>query len=104
MANAKTQIFTILIALLIPAIGLGEDWLQFRGPGGTSAVSNQKVPTEFNDTKNIGWKTDLPAKGASSPIVVGDNVIVTCSGGNQQEQLYTVCLDTNDGKMKWTQK
>ncbi|MEM9410368.1 MAG: PQQ-binding-like beta-propeller repeat protein [Planctomycetota bacterium] len=94
----------IATTTLIPAFSSGEDWLQFRGPGGTSAIIGETVPTEFDDEKNIGWKTDLPAKGASSPIVVGGNVIVTCSGGDQQEQLYTVCLNAADGNIKWTQK
>ena len=93
----------VIVAVAIPFF-MGTDWPQFRGPGGLSATSSDKVPVEFDDTKNIGWKTDLPAKGASSPIVVGDKVIVTCSGGADQEQLYTVCLDAESGKINWTQK
>lgn len=99
----KNLLKLIVVLIVVPLI-MGTDWPQFRGPGGLSASSGEKVPVEFDDTKNIGWKTDLPAKGASSPIVVGDKVIVTCSGGNDQEQLYTVCLDAESGKINWTQK
>ena len=81
----------------------GFDWPQFRGPGGQS-VSKEKVPVQFSDTDSIAWKTDLPAKGASSPIVIGDRVIVTCSGGDDQEQLYCCCLDAKTGELQWTQK
>ena len=42
-------------------------------PGGCSAAEGE-LPTEFDETKNIAWKTELPAKGASSPIIVGDKV------------------------------
>ena len=81
----------------------GFDWPQFRGPGGQS-VSSEKVPVKFTDTDSIAWKTDLPAKGASGPIVIGNRVIVTCSGGDDQEQLYCCCLDGITGKLQWTQK
>lgn len=79
-----------------------DDWTQFRGAGGAS-VANAVLPKSF-DKENIQWKIPLPAKGASGPIVVGDRVIVTCSGGEDQDQLYTVCLDTKTGKELWTQK
>ncbi len=81
----------------------GFDWPQFRGPGGQS-VSSEKVPVKFSDTESVAWKTDLPAKGASSPIVFGDRIIVTCSGGDDQEQLYCCSLDANSGQIQWTQK
>ena len=80
-----------------------QDWTQFRGSGGRS-VSNADLPTSFDDEKNIAWKKELPAKGASGPIVVDDKVIVTCSGGADQDQLYTICFDANTGKELWTQK
>ena len=82
---------------------LAEDWTQFRGPGGMS-VSKDKVPVKFTDKESVAWKTDLPAKGASGPIVIGDKVIVTCSGGDNQQHLYTCCLSAESGKMLWTQK
>ena len=80
-----------------------DDWLKFRGKGGVSST-NATLPTSFDAKKNIAWKVELPAKGASSPIVVGDKVIVTCSGGGNQDELYTVCLDRSSGKELWKQQ
>jgi outer membrane protein assembly factor BamB len=80
-----------------------DDWKQFRGDGGTS-VAEAKLPKEFDDNKNVAWKTDLPGKGASGPIVVGDRVFLTCSGGIGESTLYTVCVDAESGKKLWTQK
>jgi outer membrane protein assembly factor BamB len=80
-----------------------DDWRQFRGAGGIS-VADSVVPTEFDDTKNLAWKVELPAKGASGPIVVDNKVIVTCSGGDNQDQLYTLCFDAESGQKLWTQK
>ena len=87
----------------ISTLAADDDWKQFRGPGGCSAADGE-LPTEFDETKNIAWKTELPAKGASGPIVVGDKVFVTCSGGIGQSTLYTVCVDARTGEKLWTQK
>ncbi len=92
--------FTLVGSPMVTA----QDWTQFRGNGGLSANPNASVPATFDDEKNVAWKTELPAKGASGPIVVEDKVIITCSGGPNQEQLYTVCLNAKTGKKLWTQK
>ena len=103
-------IFAITLVTILAAGSLNclrlltaDDWSQFRGDGGVS-VAESSVPTTFDDDKNIAWKTEMPAKGASGPIVVGDRVILTCSGGDNQDQLYAVCVDANTGEKLWTQK
>jgi hypothetical protein len=35
------------------------------------------VPSEWSATKNLRWKTDLPGKGSSSPIIWDNNIFVT---------------------------
>ncbi len=97
------RVLVVVASFLLLPVVQGDDWPQFRGPGGTGTAED-RIPVEFDDQKNIAWKTDLPAKGASSPIVVGDRVFVTCSGGVNQEQLYTVCLNAVTGEILWTQK
>ena len=97
------------LTILILFIFLGsvdtraDDWWQFRGVGGVS-VANAKLPTTFDDETNVAWKIPMPGKGASSPIVVDGKVIVTCSGGENQDQLYAVAVDEKTGKEIWTQK
>lgn len=96
-----------ILSLLLVAVTAGycvaDDWTQFRGNGGVS-VGSAKLPTKFDDETNIAWKVPMPAKGASSPIVVGDKIIATCSGGENQNELFTVCVDAKTGKELWTQK
>ncbi len=88
---------------LMAGLAAADDWKQFRGEGGVS-VADATLPKKFDDQTNVAWKIPLPAKGASSPIVVGDKVIVTCSGGDNQDQLYTVCVDAKTGKELWQQE
>ncbi|MFK7769350.1 MAG: PQQ-binding-like beta-propeller repeat protein [Mariniblastus sp.] len=101
----KTKISWVvaLLAIAFTTTVQADDWAQFRGTGGVS-VGNASLPKSFDNEKNIAWKIDMPGKGASSPIVVGDKIIVTCSGGEKQDQLYTVCVDAASGKKLWTQK
>jgi hypothetical protein len=45
------------------------DWPCFRGPHRDGISADKGLPTEWSATKNILWKTPLPGRGASSPIV-----------------------------------
>ena len=90
-------------ALSVVLLG-GADWLQFRGPNGTCFVADANIPIDFTNEKGIAWKIELPGKGPSSPIVVGNKVIVTCSSGANQDQLHVVCVDSGSGKTLWRQQ
>lgn len=54
-------------------------WPQWRGPLGTGVAPNAQPPIEWSETKNIRWKTVLPGKGHSTPIVWGDRVFLTAA-------------------------
>src|SRR5437660_196446 len=63
--------------------GEGADWPQFRGPGGMGAApaTEKGLPLAWSDDAGIAWRVQLPGPGASSPIVIGDRVLVTCYSG-----------------------
>lgn len=73
------------------------DWLRFRGPNGAGVSETTGLPTEFGPTKNLIWRTELPA-GHSSPILVGDHIFLTAYEG---DKLLTFCLDRATGKIAW---
>lgn len=78
-----------------------EDWRQFRGPGGTAISRDSQIPTTWSATENLAWKIKLPGRGLSSPIVIGDRVILTCSSGFRQDRLHVVCVNAGDGSLRW---
>jgi outer membrane protein assembly factor BamB len=104
----------LLKGLLAAAVALGgaargDDWPQFRGPGGRG-IGGTEVPLEWDDATNVRWKTPLPGPGSSSPIVHGDSVWVTCWSGVGGEgraagleglTRHLVCVDRRDGSVKW---
>jgi outer membrane protein assembly factor BamB len=79
----------------------GEDWRQFRGNDGTAVSKETGLPVKWSATENIAWKTALPGRGLSSPIVVGDRVFVTCSSGFRQDRLHVLCVNAGDGTVRW---
>src|SRR2546428_8243113 len=74
-----------LLALALASIpiraenGNGSNWAQWRGPGGLGVSTEAGLPTEWSPTTNIVWKTAIPGRGHSSPIVWGDRIFLTTS-------------------------
>lgn len=87
------------------------DWSRFRGPTGMGASTATGLPLEWSDSKNVVWRTELPGPGASSPIVHGDRVYVTCysgylvpgeSGGSlNQLRRHLLAVNLSDGRILW---
>ena len=74
------------------------DWPQFRGPNASAVSTEAKTP---GDDLKVAWSADLPGRGLSAPIVVGDRVFVTCSSGPGQETLHVFCFNAADGSKRW---
>lgn len=67
----------LLTILLLAGGAQAEDWWQFRGPNAGHS-SAQGLPLEWdNFFREPKWKTQIPGKGWSSPIVVGDRIWLT---------------------------
>src|SRR5262245_47944447 len=79
-----------------------EDWPGWRGPRGDGTSSDKGLPRTWSATENVRWKTPIPGKGHSSPIVWGDRVFVTTCLENKGERVL-MCLDRRDGKVLWQQ-
>jgi outer membrane protein assembly factor BamB len=85
---------------LIVAVALtGADWPQFRGADTSGVSSDKNVPTSLGE--NIAWSAELPGRGLSGPIVVGQRVFLTASSGYQQDRLHVLCFDATSGKKLW---
>ena len=69
-----------LVASFLPAQTAGT-WTDFRGPAVHGVQPDVTPPLEWSDDDNVLWKTDLPGPGASSPIVLGDRIYLTCYSG-----------------------
>lgn len=87
---------------LLSVTQLGADWTQFRGSD-ANGISAEKLPVKFDisDGTNIAWTVDLPGRGLSGPIVIGDRVYLTASSGFRQDRLHVLCINAQTGATIW---
>ena len=76
-------------------------WPQFRGPGGLGHI-NGNVPVAWSNDKNVAWKTAIPGKAWSSPVVALGKAwmstsVATKAGG---ASLRLVGVDLKSGEIK----
>ena len=54
-------------------------WPQFRGPSGQGHSSEQGLPLEWSEARNIVWKVPISGRGWSSPVISGERIWLTTS-------------------------
>ena len=91
---------SLLLTLItsIPYLSLA-DWRGFRGTDGNGFISSQ-IPSDLSLNTDNSWKVDLPGRGLSSPIVVGELILLTASSG-PQENLHIIAFNSLDGEKVW---
>src|SRR5271169_5340230 len=100
------------------------DWPQWRGPS-WNGIARGEAPLRWSDTDHIKWRSDIPGRGHSSPVIWGDRIFVTTSvptreaataaqpgmsgrrggfgsrGPQPEQKLILMCLDRKTGKLLW---
>ncbi|HET6425343.1 MAG TPA: PQQ-binding-like beta-propeller repeat protein [Planctomycetaceae bacterium] len=86
-----------------PKLSAQSDWPWWRGPTRDGKAADVAVPTKLSDRDNVQWKVKVPARGHSSPIVVGDRIFLTTADESKQTQAV-LAFDRNSGKPLWTRQ
>lgn len=74
-------------------------WNQFRGPAADGHSRSQNLPTSWSETENIRWKTPVPGKAWSSPVVA--NSLVWLSNATEDgRRLSLVAVDAVTGEKR----
>ncbi|REJ64516.1 MAG: hypothetical protein DWQ31_21550 [Planctomycetota bacterium] len=89
---------TILLAAL--AAAEAADWRSWRGPENKGVTLEADLPLSWGTTENVAWRVDLPDRGNSTPIVVGDLVIVTQSV-EETKRREVIAFDAENGTERW---
>src|SRR3972149_772770 len=113
--DAKSPLLALLLwATMAWSAAAAEDWPQSRGPAGDGVSSAVGLPLSWSDNENVRWKTAVPGRGHSSPVVLGEGIWLTTAvetatatraEGAEQMQvaaqvlLGAVCLDRAGGKL-----
>jgi outer membrane protein assembly factor BamB len=95
------------------------DWPQWRGPLGTGVAPASGAPVRFSATEGVRWRTAIPGRGNSSPVVWEDLVFVTTAvpveerpqGGDRprrrrpsllEHEFRLLALRRGDGTVAWS--
>lgn len=114
----------LLVLLALAADPAASNWPQWRGPLQTGVSLSADPPQTWDaDGTNIRWKTPLPGRGHSTPIVWGDRIFLTTAipigealpprpstaPGNHDNAAVThkqrftaLAIDRASGKILWT--
>ncbi len=103
--------FIALISLGVSTPADEGPWNQFRGPRADGTAQSTALPVKFAEgSPEIRWKTALPGRSWSSPVIWGNQIWVTNAPEVQNDTkvrpkldkplvLSAVCLDLKTGKV-----
>src|SRR6185312_502298 len=120
------------LAILATSSGAasGTNWPQWRGPSGQGVSTEKNLPSDWTPTKNIKWKTAIPGRGHSSPIVWDNKIFLTTAvegevvpgatavkhidegkeylhpdsvGADHKHLFKVICINRDTGKVMWEQ-
>ena len=91
-------LFIALSWLIAGAKGAEMDWPQFRGPDGQGHSSAVNLPINWSETQNVKYKTEIPGRGWSSPVIAGDQIWMT-TATQEGHSLRAICVEAKSGKI-----
>ena len=100
LLNPNSFPLACVVVTLVLTPRVDAQWPQFRGPDGQGHSSEQHLPLEWSESRNVVWKTPVPGRGWSSPVIAGGRVWLTTSidgKGVKGASLRAVAFDAETG-------
>jgi outer membrane protein assembly factor BamB len=76
------------------------DWPEFRGPT-CDGHAPPGLPLHWSETQNIKWKTEIPHRGWSTPVVLGNQIWLTTATPDGHD-FFAVRVDADSGRVDLT--
>lgn len=98
-----------LFVLLATTGAARADWPEFRGPTGDGHVSAAPgaaapdLPLKWSETENVKWRTEIPHRGWSTPVVMDGQVWLT-TATEEGSDFFAICVDAETGKIRLNEK
>ncbi len=105
----RNLIACILALTVLTSSSARADWPEFRGPFGDGYATADGVtdpiglPTTWSETENVRWKTPIPFKGWSTPVVMGGQIWLTTATEDGHD-FYVLCVEANTGQVRHNKK
>ena len=97
MRRMPTLLVGCVVVVTAAAAARGDDWPNWRGPSAAGVATGGGYVASWGPEENVRWRVPLPGLGASTPVVTGDAIVVTCAVDGQDA---AICLDRT-GKERW---
>ena len=86
--------------LAVAKLYAGNGWPDYRGPSHDGHSDAKGLPLQWNDSKNVVWKTRIHGRGWSSPVVADGEVWMTTATPDGKK-LSGLCVNAKTGKVSW---
>lgn len=88
-----------IAAFLVTSAALAENWPNWRGPHFNGSSTETGLPARFSKTEQVKWSVEMPGVGASTPVIWGDHVFLTCAKAPSES--LALAYDRQTGKELW---
>jgi outer membrane protein assembly factor BamB len=79
-----------------------DNWPGWRGVNTSGVSGDSSLPIEWSPDRGIRWKQKVPGRGNSSPVVWGDQILLTSALGDDEGSQLMVCsFNRRTGKPQW---
>lgn len=101
MKNLRINFYILLLISINNVSDIkAQNWPNWRGPNGDGTSIETNVPTKWDSVTNVVWKTLVPGKGYSSPVIWKDKLFIT-TGLQETHEKVLLCYDNKSGKLLW---
>jgi len=83
---------------MIPVSSKDNNWTHFRGSNLNGIAIGKEYPVTWSDSSRVQWRTAIPGKGWSSPVVFGNQIWCTTATAEGKE-LNAVCIGFDSGEI-----
>ena len=104
----RRLLLCLFVSFVVLSLASAADWPQFRGPAGDGLAAAKNLPTKWDETTNVTWRTPIPGKGWSSPSLYHGKLYLTSavpldpgSGSGPEISLRALRVDAASGKIEW---
>lgn len=77
---------SVAVHAILPAPGAERQWPRLRGPDGQGTTFDTELPMHWGPHENVVWKTEIPGRGNSSPVVWDDRIFITTGSDDGKER------------------
>src|SRR6266852_9014484 len=75
-------------------------WQGWRGPDGNGISKEKDLPLRWSTNQNVRWRTPLPERCNSTPVVWGSRIFIT-QPIEKENRCTVMCFNQQDGKLLW---